>query len=238
MKNRLVVIPVYNEEDTISAVLDELCSHYSGDVLIVDDGSTDHSMERVSPCVNTRVQILTHRTNVGYGSSLIDGFAYAIAHQYKMVVTMDCDLQHEPRLVPEFFSELENDPCDILSGSRYLDRSEICGQAPKDRQNINRLITSQINDLTGYNLTDTFCGFKGYLVSGLAKLTLDESDYGFPLQFWIQAKAHKLTVREKPVARIYKNVERTFGGELDNPESRLNYYHDVINRELQRWNMM
>lgn len=235
MSRNLVVIPVYNEESTIEAVFAELCRHYRGDVLIVDDGSTDDSLNRIHCCNKHRLRVIRHEENQGYGASLIDGFKFAREGKYDLVVTMDCDLQHMPRQVPQFIEQIGK--LDVLSGSRYLEASDVDDQAPKDRMRINRLITEEINALTGYSITDAFCGFKAYKVSALAKLDLDVMGYAFPLQFWIQAYARGLTVAEIPVARIYKNLDRTFGPELDDPERRLRYYRSIIEEEKKRWNV-
>lgn len=234
MHENLVIIPVYNEEATIEAVLGELCRYYSGDVLIVDDGSTDHSMQRINSCIRERLAAIHHDTNRGYGASLIDGFHYAAERGYRTMVTMDCDFQHEPCQVPELFDRIADR--DVLSGSRYLELQAGDMAAPPERMRINHIITERINAITDFNLTDSFCGFKAYDVSAVAKLTLDEEGYAFPLQFWIQAHLHHLKVAELPVARIYNNLNRSFGATLDDPAVRLAHYNDVIDRELARWN--
>lgn len=233
MKDSLVLIPVHNEEETIEAVLGELCRHYAGHVLIVDDGSTDRSVERIHLCVQCRTTVLRHETNLGYGASLVRGFSYALEQGYRQVVTMDCDFQHEPKQVPEFFQQL--DGVDILSGSRYLAESVHDTDAPPDRMRVNRFVTQQINELTGYELTDSFCGFKGYRTEIFRTLTLDEPGYAFPVQFWLRARALGLSVREIPVARIYTGAQRSFGAVLDDPEARLRYYQQVIDREVALW---
>lgn len=236
MSRQLVIIPVYNEESTIKEVLGELCHHYSGDVLLVNDGSTDNSMERIHHCIEKRpIKIIEHPANLGYGRSLIDGFRFAQEGGYDVAVTMDCDWQHQPQHVPEFFSHLGG--YDILSGSRYLRAFAEDTSAPADRQSINSSVTTELNKLTGYDLTDSFCGFKAYRVSALMRLDLDEEGYAFPIQFWLQAFAKKLTVAEFPVARIYTGAARSFGATLDDSAQRLAYYREVLHREVQRWHL-
>jgi len=88
-------------------------------------------------------------------------------------------------------------------------------KAPKDRAQINGVITNKIGELTRYALTDSFCGFKAYRVSALKKLTLDEERYGMPLQLWMQAHKHQLIVKEIAVPRIYLHLDRSFGPDLD-----------------------
>jgi dolichol-phosphate mannosyltransferase len=96
-------------------------------------------------------------------------------------------------------------------------------------------VTDRVNALTGYALTDAFCGFKAYRLAALRKMELDEPSYGMPLQVWIQAAHHGLRVREIPIGRIYKNPERRFWGGLDDPALRRAYYLDVLRREAERW---
>ncbi len=232
-KHRIVIIPLFNEVETIREVLAELCRWHDGDVLLVDDGSTDGSVSQIRGCIEHRpIHLLTHERNQGYGASLIDGFRYAANHGYTQAVTMDCDWQHQPRHVPEFFSAL--DDADVVSGSRYLKELPENTEAPSDRRSLNVEITERLNTITGFNLTDAFCGFKGYRVSALTKMFLSETGYAFPIQFWIEAWKHKLTVLEIPVARIYTGAKRSFGPVLDDSLVRKAYYQSVIERELTR----
>jgi len=124
---------------------------------------------------------------------------------------------------------------DIISCSRYLAENGSGDSPPPDRYRINMILTERINRITGYNLTDSFCGMKGYRVKALEKLDLHENGYAFPLEFWIQARHFGLTVEEFPIERIYKNLERSFGKELDDPDKRLEYYNSVLEKELKRW---
>ena len=232
MRRTLVVIPLFNEAATLTRVLDEVRrSAPTADVLVVDDGSTDQSpaILRGYP----EIAVITHAHNQGYGQSLIDGFAHAIAHGYDAVVTIDCDAQHEPRQIPQFVAAL--DDADIVSGSRYLDPDAGGDPAPTDRKRLNDDITARVRAITGYPITDAFCGFKAYRVEALRRLTLTEPSYGMPLQVWIQAAHYRLRVKELATPRIYKNPQRRFWGGLDVAAVRRQYYNDVLEREVQRW---
>jgi dolichol-phosphate mannosyltransferase len=232
MQRTLVVLPLFNEAPTLAGVLGEVRRWAAGfDVLVVNDGSTDGSAEILR--AHPDVVVLTHAQNEGYGASLIDGFAYALAHGYDAVVTLDCDEQHEPHQIPEFVGRLRD--ADIVSGSRYLDPEAGGDPAPFDRKQLNEEITRKIRRLTGYPITDAFCGFKAYRADALARLQLTEPSYGMPLQVWIQAAAHRLRVVEVPTARIYKNPERRFWGGLDDVAVRRRYYEEVLEREVQQW---
>lgn len=232
MPRVLIVLPLYNEEATLARVLAQVRGAAPGaEVLVVDDGSTDRSPAILRDA--TGIIVLTHGQNQGYGQSLIDGFAYALAHGHEAVVTIDCDEQHEPRQIPQFLAALAE--ADIVSGSRYLDPLAGGDPAPPDRQRLNEEITARLRALTGYPITDAFCGFKAYRASALRLLRLDEPSYGLPLQVWIQAAHHRLRVVELATPRIYKNPNRQFWGGLDVVAVRRQYYERVIQREVQRW---
>jgi glycosyltransferase involved in cell wall biosynthesis len=229
----VVIVPLFNEEETVAEVLAAVRRHTTADILVVNDGSTDGSGRVLARC-GSDVRVITHAQNEGYGQSLIDGFGYAVDHHFDAAVTIDCDLQHEPRLIPRFLHAVQ--AFDIVSGSRYHpDAPGHQDPAPPDRLQINQEVTRIVNDLTGYRLTDAWCGFKAYRVAGLARMQLDERSYGLPLQVWLQAARLGLTVTEIPVPRIYKNPGRRFWGGLDDPATRRTYYLSVIDREVSRW---
>jgi len=164
---------------------------------------------------------------------LIDGINFARDNNYRYLLTLDCDEQHEPELIPQFFEEIKKEKFEIISGSRYLSFQKQMDAPPEDRYTINRKITGIINEITGYQLTDSFCGFKVYQMEGLKKLELTEKGYGLPLQLWIQAYKNNLTVKELPISMIYKDKDRTFGNYLDDPKKRLTYYQKIIDSEVK-----
>lgn len=228
MRN-LLILPVFNEEEYILEVLESLPKI---DILVIDDGSTDNTLKMLKQANIT--SLIQHKTNQGYGKSLIDGFEYAIKNNYTYIVTMDCDAQHEPEYIPVFFEELKN--FDIVSGSRYLPTSPHFSKPPEDRVEINRFITHLICKYTRYKITDAFCGFKGYKVEALKKLNLTEYGYGIPLQLWIQAAKANLTLKEIPVPLIYHSQHRDFKGNFKSKDERLKYYLEVIKKELSNVN--
>lgn len=230
----LVAIPVYNEENTLRSVVERVLMH-AGNVLVVDDGSTDAS---TSLLPRLPVDIIRHTVNRGYGRSIRDAFAWAMADGYDWVVTMDCDLQHEPDELPNFFDRIHDDNADVISGSRYLPSSKADGLLPPpERRQVNTIITRELNDRLSSRLgvlTDAFCGYKAFRVDALRSLTLSEDGYAFPLQFWVQAAARRFRVSELPVTLIYNDPNRSFGEGLDIASVRLEHYRHVLHRELSR----
>ena len=229
MKSRfLTALPVYNEAPHVTAVLDEVV-RYSPEVLVVDDGSTDGTGEILSR--RSDVHVITHDRNRGYGAGLKSAFDYAIVHGYEVLVTIDCDGQHQPKSIPEFVAAC-SDGVDMVSGSRYLREFSGDNAAPADRRRINMQITDELNQRFGLQLTDAFCGFKAYRVSSLEKLDITDPGYAMPLELWVQAAHAGFRIVELPVHRIYLDESRSFGGALDDSGTRLAYYHEVIDRAV------
>lgn len=227
----LVAIPVFNEARHVDDVLRKVFFHHP-DVLVVDDGSTDGTAARLD--VWPALHRITHPRNLGYGRSLIDAFAYADRTGFDWVVTMDCDEQHEPERIPAFLACIRTDAWDVISGSRYLQAHAKDDRPPEDRAAINACLTRLINDLYGLGLTDAFCGFKAHRVAAMRRLSLTEPGYAFPMQLWPQVKHAGLRLIELPVRRIYADLSRTFGGNLDQPLRRLTHYLEVLKREHER----
>jgi dolichol-phosphate mannosyltransferase len=217
-------MPVFNEVATVNAVIDAIRNFHYGEVIVVDDGSTDGT--DVALGERDDILVVRHPENMGYGRSLIDGFVFAQFAGLQRVITMDCDGQHEPAHIPEFFAAL-TDEHDLVSGSRYLPSSRSTGSAPEQRREINDKLTAEVNRLTGWGLTDAFCGFKAYRVDRFVDLGLTEPGYGMPLELWAKAWKAGWRVSELPVERIYFDHDRSFGEDLDDPAKRLAYYERV-----------
>jgi glycosyltransferase involved in cell wall biosynthesis len=220
----LTAIPVYNEAKSVASVLAEVRKH-AGDLLVVDDGSTDDTPHLLA--AEQGLSRITHERNRGYGAALRSAFCYAIAHRYDTLVTMDCDGQHQPDRIACLLEHAAD--VEIVSGSRYLRDFRDDVPAPNDRRYINATITSELNERYGLNITDSFCGFKAYRVSALADLKLTEDGWGMPLELWVQAAKLGWRVREIGVPRVYLDPTRAFGGVLNDPTARLAHYRQVIN---------
>ena len=219
----LCALPVYNEVDFVDQVLNNV-TEYASDVLVVDDGSTDGTRDRLAR--RSDVAIVEHPENRGYGAALITAFQYAIDQDYDVVVTIDCDGQHQPVRIPQFVDAAAG--ADIVSGSRYLELFDDDDAPPEERMLINRKITKQLNQRLGLALTDAFCGFKAYRTEALRKLTITDQGYAMPLQLWVEAALADLSIVEIAVPRIYLDLNRSFGGSLDQAEIRLAYYNRVL----------
>jgi len=235
----LIGIPVYNEETYVGRVLEEV-QHYSDDILVVDDGSTDRTSTLLA---QHPVEVIRHTHNRGYGHSMQSMLRWARFEKFDWLITMDCDEQHEPAAIPRFIETIQRQDemrstgttgADIISGSRYLKVDPRDDDPPQERRAINQTITDELNQRLGLDLTDGFCGFKAYRIEACNRLALDIDGYDFPMQFWVQAVAHGLKVVEKPVRLIYHDPDRSFGGPLDVAAIRLDHYRETLYREITR----
>jgi glycosyltransferase involved in cell wall biosynthesis len=223
----LTALPVYNEVAHVEAVLDEVL-RITPDVLVVDDGSTDGTADLLAG--RRDIRLVRHDANLGYGAALATAYAATLAGPWDGLVTIDCDGQHQPRLIPEFVAAATSGCADIVSGSRYLKQFPGDSTPPAARRRINAEITAEINARLGLTITDAFCGFKAYSRRALRRLHITETGYAMPLEVWVQAAAAGLRIKELPVPLLYLDLARSFGGALDDAATRLAYYRTVLDR--------
>jgi dolichol-phosphate mannosyltransferase len=223
----LTALPVYNEVNHVDRVLDEV-RPYSDDVLVVNDGSSDGTARKLAARKDVFVE--THPRNLGYGAALNTAFKYAADHDYDVLVTIDCDGQHQPCRIPRFVAACQG--VEMVSGSRYLRHYPGDSEPPAQRRFINMQVTAEVNRRLGLKLTDAFCGFKAYCVEALKDLELTETGYAMPLELWAQAALLGWRIIELPVPLIYLDETRSFGGALDDAETRRRHYHNVLDRSI------
>ena len=199
-------------------------------MLVVDDGSTDRTPE------------LLRAVPGGPGHPAPDepglrrrprtAFRRTLEAGYDGLVTLDCDGQHEPSLIPEVAARLAE--ADIVSGSRYLQVFDPAQRPPEERRRINVEVTRWLNECLGLNLTDAFCGFKAYRASALAQFDITDAATPCRCRSGCRRSQHGLTIVEVPVPLIYLDESRAFGGALDDAEYRLNHYRRVFQEALRR----
>lgn len=223
----LLILPVYNEENSIGNVLAKVLESTSEkmNIVIINDGSEDSTVLQIQKNFSRheRIHLINKVINEGYGASLITGFDFALEKNYKFWITMDCDEQHQPKDIVRFL-EISHE-VQLVSGSRYHELSPVFGiNAPADRVEINSRITKLLNQIYDLKLTDAFCGFKRYAASAFVNHGFKERGYASPLELWAYVKWKELSLVEIPVARIYVTDDRSFGRDLDKKKRRYRYY--------------
>jgi glycosyltransferase involved in cell wall biosynthesis len=170
----VVVIPAFNEEDSISPVLEAIPSEACGlpvDTLVVDDGSSDATAD-VSASHGVYVAKLPE--NSGQGSALRVGYELAREHDARYIVTLDADGQWDPQVIPELLEPVVSGEADFVLGSRVLGRAETDDSV---RQAGVRVFAMLARLLTGVRVTDTSSGVRALKAEVTATVRQDEPQY-------------------------------------------------------------
>ena len=115
-----IVIPLYNEENSIKTVIKRIPNHFNYEIIIVDDGSTDNSIKRINEIKTKKIKLIRHKENRGYGAAILTGIKKA---RGDIIVTLDSDGQHNPEEIDVLIKPIINNKADIVVGSRYLGHS-------------------------------------------------------------------------------------------------------------------
>jgi glycosyltransferase involved in cell wall biosynthesis len=228
MDKTIVIIPAYNEEKNFYYLIEDIkicCNDF--DFLLIDDNSEDRTYE-IAKKSKIFKEIIRNQKNLGYGGSLIVGFEYAIKNNYNFIITMDADGQHEPRYIYEIRKLLEE--YDFVNCSRYHPKSRILTDFPKDRKFVNMVFTKLINEITNFNITDSFCGFRGYRKHLVEKLNLKTTDYAIPCEIWAKFIFLKPKIIEIPIDLIYRDLNKKMP--IEDPIKRLSYYLFVFSKTI------
>lgn len=151
----LVIVPAYNEAQTVGQVVQQLIASLPDfDVLVIDDGSTDTTAEQVAP----PARVVTLPFNLGIGAAVQTGYRYAQMHGYDVAVQVDGDGQHRPDQVRHLVDHLGHSGADMVIGSRFLEPTGY-RQTVARRTGI-RILGAMIRLLTGQHITDCTSGFR------------------------------------------------------------------------------
>jgi len=161
MKKALIIIPAYNEESSIRAVVDDVattisgCDGYKIDVLVVDDGSSDGTRERA---LEAGVNVISLPVNLGIGGAVQTGFCHALRYGYDYAVQVDGDGQHDAADIKMLLNTLERESVDFVIGSRFKDSGDYKPSLPRK---IGMRFSRQLLYLgTGKRVLDTTSGFR------------------------------------------------------------------------------
>lgn len=198
----LVVIPTYNERDTLGGVIERLTETLPRvHVLVVDDGSPDGTGELADElaAADERVHVLHRTEKAGLGAAYIAGFRWGLARQYATLVEMDADGSHAPEDLPRILAALER--ADLVLGSRYVPGGKVMNW-PKRRQLLSRGGNLYSRIALGVSINDITAGFRAYRASVLEKLPLDDiASHGYCFQIdlaWRTVRSG-FTVAEVPI---------------------------------------
>lgn len=158
MKEALVIMPCYNEEHNIRRVVNSLLElNYDVDILVVNDGSKDGTLNQLQ---GLNIAVVSHPFNLGYGAALQTGFKYAMEHNYKYIIQLDADGQHDVKYVQAILDKLRTADVDLLIGSRFLN-GETQMRFGFTKKVAVGFFKFFINYLGKKKLTDPTSGYKG-----------------------------------------------------------------------------
>lgn len=199
----VVVIPTYNERDSIGRALDlVLALPRKVDVLVVDDGSPDGTADvvRARPEFGKRVHLLTGQGKAGLGTAYRRGFAWAKDKGYGAAIEMDADLSHDPADIPKLLDALEGG-AHIAVGSRYLGGISVLNW-PQSRLFISTFGGVYVRTLTALPMSDPTSGFKAIrreVLEGLDWSRVQAEGYAFQIELHHTAWKQGYKITEVPI---------------------------------------
>lgn len=192
----ILIIPAYNEEDTIYELTRTLEKCTSIPILVVDDGSDPPVKQNKLP---DNTQLLVNEKNMGKGYSLKIAFTHAknrldVSH----AIVIDADFQHDPKYITNF---LETDSkCDFVLGVRNFNKT-----MPIHRKLSNTITSKLISMLTKKKIKDSQCGYRRYNVDKFVETDYVENGFQFESEILINGLRNNWTFTEIPVSTIYNN---------------------------------
>jgi dolichol-phosphate mannosyltransferase len=199
--NALVLIPTYNEKDSLPRIVPLVLQH-DVRLLVIDDGSPDGTgalADELARQYAGRMSVL-HRTGKrGLGRSYVDGFCRALEMGVDVAVQMDADLSHDPAYLPSLLEATRH--YDLALGSRYVQGISVVNW-PLERLILSTMGNWYVRAVTGLSTRDCTAGFRAWRGNALARLPLDRivSDgYSFQVEMLYEAVRAGCTVVEVPI---------------------------------------
>ena len=193
--NLSVVIPVYNEKNTVSEILHRvLASGLADEIVVVNDGSTDGTAEILRAQKEKRVHVITFPKNRGKGAAVRAGIE---AVKGDLVLIQDADLEYDPRDIPALLKPIEENLADVVYGSRFLGgprRMTMYWHAVA-----NHMLTSLTNILYNTILTDMETGYKLFKREVLQNIRIRSTSFDFEPEITAKLLKMKARIFEIPI---------------------------------------
>src|SRR5947209_3526953 len=199
----IAVMPAYNAERTLAATLADVPAGAVDEIILVDDGSTDRTVQVAR---DMGLTVLVHPENRGYGGNQKTCYREALARGADVVVMIHPDYQYDSRVIPHAVGFIELGICDVVLGSRIRARGEaLAGGMPVWKYVANRLLTVTENLGLGQNLGDFHSGFRVYRRAVLETIPFERNsdDFVFDTQFLVQAVQLGFRLGDVPVPVRY-----------------------------------
>jgi len=208
----LIIIPTYNEADTIETIISKIVKinkEYS--ILIVDDNSPDRTSEIVKKLMfeNENIHLLKRKSKNGLGTAYCAGFKWAIKNTYTHVIQIDADMSHNPKDIPRLLEESEKN--DLIIGSRYISGINVVNW-PLSRLILSYGANIYSKIITGLPIKDSTGGFKCFRIEVLKSINLDiikSSGYSFQIEMNFISWVKGYKIKEIPIIFIDREVGKS-----------------------------
>lgn len=228
-----IIVPAFNEEDSIGTVLERLVNLKERlllEIVVVDDGSTDRTSEVVSKFPD--IKKIRLRKNAGKGKALATGIFHCVGD---IIVIQDADLEYAPEEIPRLVKSIVAGEADVVFGSRFLGLNKGMSAA----HTIGNKIISLVSSITcGVRITDVMTGHKAFL----RELTKDMqfNSRGFPIETELTVKllalngGRKVRFREVPITYKARWLGRKKIRKIDGIQSILTLFSERLKTPLKR----
>ena len=223
-----IIIPTYNESENITQVLDSIVEYLPNDIqtktIVVDDNSPDGTGKIVEDYIHETpdkagytIDVIHRKAKSGLSSAILDGIQHSSS---EIVVVMDSDFSHPPKIIPQLVEEIRTSDYDIVIASRYTEGGEVSGWSTK-RKLISKGATGIAKAGLGVNESDPMSGFFAFKRKILEGIKFDAIGYKMLLEILVKTKGAK--VKEIP----YTFTDRTRGSSKLDSSTMFDYVKSV-----------
>jgi len=201
--NIAIIIPAYNPPDSFLSLLQTILTSYELTIIIIDDGS----FVKID-INNPEIIILRNKQNKGKGFSLLKAFKYAQENDFTHVITLDADLQHDPRFIKMFLDV--NEDVSLVLGVRKFEKD-----MPYHRRISNKLTSLIISFLSTENIKDSQCGYRRYKLIDICSENFIENGFQFESEILIKILRKKYSYYQINIPTIYGNEQSSISNIID-----------------------
>ncbi len=205
----LLIIPSYNEEENVLKNYQRIIdynkkSSIKYDAIVINDGSKDKTEEI---CIENKIPYISLVHNLGIGGAVQTGYKYALDNDYDIAVQFDGDGQHDVRYVKNIIDPIINGDCDMVIGSRFIDKSSSSFKSSRARRTGISIISFFIKLVTGKKIYDTTSGFRAVSSNIIKKFA-----YNYPVEYPEPVSTTKILKEGYSVLEVPVSMNERDGG--------------------------